>query len=65
MIDRCGLATTVAFDPERVLGHMRADKKTVGDRLGWVLLESRGHPRTGQPVPNAEVLDALASVRAR
>ena len=64
MITRCGLATTAAFDPERVLGHMRADKKTVGDRLGWVLLESRGHPRTGQQVSEAEVRGALAAVLA-
>jgi shikimate kinase / 3-dehydroquinate synthase len=65
MIARCGLPTTLVFDPERVLGHMRADKKTVGDRLGWVLLEARGRPRTGQHVPEAEVLGALDAVLAR
>ncbi len=65
MIVRCGLATSLVFDPERVLGYMRADKKTIGDRLGWVLLESRGHPRAGQHVPEAEVVSALAAVRAR
>ena len=65
MIGRCGLATTTLFDPERVLGHLRADKKTVGDRLGWVLLESRGHPRVGVHVPESEVLAALDTVRAR
>ncbi len=65
MIARCGLATTVVFDPERVLGHMRADKKTLGDRLGWVLLEARGHSRTGQHVPEAEVRGALDAVLAR
>ena len=65
MIGRCGLATTAVFDPERVLGHLRADKKTVGDRLGWVLLESRGHPRVGQHVPESEVRAALDAVRAR
>jgi 3-dehydroquinate synthase len=65
MIARCGLATTLVFDPEQVLGHMRADKKHVGDRLGWVLLERRGHPLTGQLVPDAEVDAALESVLAR
>jgi 3-dehydroquinate synthase len=65
MIGRCGLATTLVFDPERVLDHMRADKKTVGDRLGWVLLEAIGHPRTGRHVPEAEVLGALHEVLAR
>jgi shikimate kinase/3-dehydroquinate synthase len=65
MIVRCGLATALVFDPERVLGYMRADKKTVGDRLGWVLLESRGHPRTGRNVPEVEVRGALNSVLAR
>jgi shikimate kinase/3-dehydroquinate synthase len=65
MIARCGLATTLAFDPELVLGHMRADKKHVGDRLGWVLLERRGHALTGQTVPEADVRAALESVLAR
>jgi shikimate kinase / 3-dehydroquinate synthase len=65
MIVRCGLPATLEFDAERVLGHMRADKKTVGDRLGWVLLEARGHPRPGQRVPEAEVLEALDEVHSR
>jgi shikimate kinase/3-dehydroquinate synthase len=65
MIARCGLSTTAVFDPERVLGHMRADKKNVGDHLGWVLLEARGRPRTGQRVPEAEVRASLDAVRAR
>jgi 3-dehydroquinate synthase len=65
MIGRCGLATTTVFDPERVLGHLRADKKNVGDRLGWVLLESRAHPRVGVHLPDSEVLAALDTVRAR
>ena len=65
MIARCGLATTLVFDPEQVLGHMRADKKHVGNRLGWVLLERRGHPLTGQIVPDADVRAALDSVLAR
>jgi len=65
MISRCGLSTTSVFDPERVLGHMRADKKTVGDRLGWILLARRGHPRLEQRVPDAEVRAALNAVLAR
>jgi 3-dehydroquinate synthase len=65
MIVRCGLPTTLAFDSQRVLSFMRADKKTTGDGLGWVLLEARGHPRTGQALPEADVVDALESVLAR
>jgi 3-dehydroquinate synthetase len=65
MIGRCGLATTTVFDPGRVLDHMRADKKAVGDRLGWVLLEARGRPRTGVPVPEHAVAGALDAVLAR
>jgi shikimate kinase / 3-dehydroquinate synthase len=65
MIGRCGLATTTVFDRERVLGHLRADKKNVGDRLGWVLLARRGHPQTGRHVPEADVLGALDEVLAR
>jgi shikimate kinase/3-dehydroquinate synthase len=65
MIRRCGLATSLVFEPERVLVHMGADKKRVGDRLGWVLLESRGHPRSGQHVPEPDVREALEAVLAR
>jgi shikimate kinase/3-dehydroquinate synthase len=65
MITRCGLATSLVFDPERVLEHMRADKKNVGGALGWVLLERRGLPRSGQLVPERDVRDALDAVRAR
>ncbi len=64
MITRCGLATSLVFDPQRVLEHMGADKKTIGDRLGWVLLESRGHPRSGQHVPEPAVRAALQAVLA-
>jgi shikimate kinase / 3-dehydroquinate synthase len=65
MITRCGLGTSLVFEPTRVLEHMGADKKTVGDRLGWVLLESRGHPRSGQFVPEPDVQEALDAVLAR
>jgi 3-dehydroquinate synthetase len=65
MIGRCGLPTTTVFDRERVLGHMRADKKRVGDHLGWVLLEARGRPRVGQHAPDTEVAVALDAVLAR
>jgi shikimate kinase / 3-dehydroquinate synthase len=62
MITRCGLGISLVFEPERVLEHMRADKKTVGDHLGWVLLASKGHPRSGQHVPEPEVREALQAV---
>jgi 3-dehydroquinate synthetase len=65
MITRCGLGTSLVFEPDRVLEHMRADKKMVGGRLGWVLLESKGHPRSGQHVPEPEVREALQAVMAR
>ena len=66
MIARCGLATTLVFDPEQVLGHMRADKKHVGEPLGWVLLERRGHPLTGQHRPRTPTCAPLStSVLAR
>jgi 3-dehydroquinate synthetase len=65
MILRCGLPMTLAFDTQRVLSFMRADKKTTADRLGWVLIDAKGHARTGQVVREAEVLEALEAVRAR
>jgi 3-dehydroquinate synthetase len=65
MIGRCGLGTSLVVEPDRVLDHMRADKKTVGGSIGWVLLEARGRPRCGQHVPEPLVRDALDSVLAR
>jgi 3-dehydroquinate synthetase len=65
MIARCGLGTSPVADPDRVLEHMGADKKHAGGNLGWVLLESRGHPRSGQHVPELSVREALDTVLAR
>ncbi len=65
MISRCGLATSLVFDPERVLEHMSADKKKVAGELGWVLLERRGVARSGQHVPELDVRETLEAVRAR
>jgi 3-dehydroquinate synthetase len=65
MISRCGLATSLVFDPERVLAHMSADKKHVAGTLGWVLLAGRGMPRSGQHVPERDVREALEAVRAQ
>jgi 3-dehydroquinate synthase len=65
MIARCGLGTSPVVDPGRVLEYMGADKKTVGGKLGWVLLEARGRARSGQHVPEPDVRDALDTVLAR
>ncbi|MGA7989312.1 MAG: 3-dehydroquinate synthase [Candidatus Dormiibacterota bacterium] len=65
MIARCGLGTSPVVDAARVLEHMGADKKHVGGKLGWVLLESRGHARSGQHVPEPDVRAALETVLAR
>jgi shikimate kinase/3-dehydroquinate synthase len=65
MIARCGLGQAPAVAPERVLEHMVADKKNVGGVLGWVLLEARGRPCSGQHVPEPEVRVALDAVLAR
>ena len=65
MIGRFGLGAPVDCDPDQVLDHMGADKKTIGDRLGWVLLEAKGSPRCGQHVPEPAVREALDGVLAR
>jgi shikimate kinase/3-dehydroquinate synthase len=65
MIARCGLGTSPVVDPERVLEYMGADKKNVGGKLGWVLLEARGRPRSGQHVPEPDVRTVLDAVLAR
>ena len=65
MIARCGLGTSPVVDPERVLEHMGADKKHAAGKLGWVLLEARGHPRSGQHVPEPDVRAALDLVLTR
>lgn len=64
-LGRFGLGAAVEFDPDQVLEHMGADKKTIGDRLGWVLLEAKGTPRCGQHVPEPAVREALDGVLAR
>jgi shikimate kinase/3-dehydroquinate synthase len=65
MIARCGLGAPPTVAPERVLERMGADKKNLGGILGWVLLESRGHPCSGQHVPEPEVRAALGAVLAQ
>jgi shikimate kinase/3-dehydroquinate synthase len=62
MLHRCGLGTAPPVDADRVVRNIAFDKKTVGESVGWVLLEARGRPRCGQIVPEHMVREAMAEV---
>jgi 3-dehydroquinate synthase len=62
MLHRCGLGTAPPVDADRIVRNIAFDKKTVGDSVGWVLLEARGRPRCGQIVPEHMVREAMAEV---
>jgi shikimate kinase/3-dehydroquinate synthase len=64
MLARSGLGTVPPLDVAAVIRRLNADKKTVGDRLRWVLIEARGTPRFGQVVPEQEVAAAITEVLA-
>ena len=47
-----------------MLAAVERDKKRRGGRVGFVLVESPGDVRTGQPVPEGELRSAVAELRA-
>jgi shikimate kinase/3-dehydroquinate synthase len=47
-----------------VLAAVERDKKRRGGRVGFVLVESPGDVRTGQPVSEGELRSAVAELRA-
>jgi shikimate kinase/3-dehydroquinate synthase len=62
-----GLPTTLdgGIDREAVVAAVQRDKKRRGGRVGFVLLDAPGEPRTGCPVSDDELRGALDGLAAR
>ncbi len=52
----------LAADPPAVVAATRHDKKALGGEVGWVLLEAKGRPSTGNRVPESRVRAHLDAV---
>lgn len=52
------------FDPARVVELIGSDKKRIGGKTSWVLLESRGGVSISRDVPHDHVLAAIAHVHS-
>lgn len=64
LIERYGLPVTGSFDLDRVVELIGSDKKRVGGKTSWVLLESAGGVSVTRDVPDTLVRDALSQVQA-
>jgi len=53
-----------AIDLDAVLAAVQRDKKRRGGRVGFVLVEAPGDVRPGRPVPEGELREAVAELRA-
>lgn len=64
VLGRLGLPVSAAFDPDAALHAMGTDKKRLGTRLRFVVIEEIGRVSLVDGVPEDAVRDALAAVRA-
>lgn len=53
------------LEPERLLAHMRLDKKTRAGRLRLVVLDAPGRARLAEDIPEAAVAEILAEASAQ
>lgn len=60
-----GLPTTMdpAIDPQAVLAATRSDKKRLGARVPYVVVDAPGHLRWGEEIDDAAVLAAVEELR--
>jgi shikimate kinase/3-dehydroquinate synthase len=62
LLERYGLPTRGAFDPSRVVELIGSDKKRVGGKTSWVLLERNGGVSISREVPEEHVVEAISNV---
>jgi 3-dehydroquinate synthetase len=48
-----------SIDPEKVFEAFAFDKKQIGDRLQWILLEDIGKPVIRQDIPKSTIKNTL------
>ena len=64
LLQSYGLPTVGEFDPERVSDLIGNDKKRVGGKTSWVLLEAQGGVSISREVSDKNITGAIATVRA-
>jgi 3-dehydroquinate synthetase len=65
LLQAYGLPTAGEFEPDRVLELIGNDKKRVGGKSSWVLLETNGGVSLSRDVPESHVRAAVEAVRAQ
>jgi shikimate kinase/3-dehydroquinate synthase len=64
LLQSYGLPTQGEFDPDRVAELIGSDKKRVGGKTSWVLLETQGGVSIARDVSNQHIASAIAAIRS-
>ncbi len=64
LLQAYGLPVTGEFEPDRVVELLSSDKKRVGGKTGWVLLEPNGGVSISRDIPDHQVRTAIEAVRS-
>jgi 3-dehydroquinate synthase len=64
LLQSYGLPTQGEFDPDRVAELIGSDKKRVGGKTSWVLLETQGGVSISRDVSNQHIASAIAAIRS-
>jgi 3-dehydroquinate synthase len=64
LLESYGLPTQGEFDPDRVAELIGSDKKRVGGKTSWVLLETQGGVSISRDVSNQHIASAIAAIRS-
>ena len=64
LLERYSLPVRGAFDPSRVIELLGSDKKRIGGKTSWVLLEPRGGVSISRDVPLDHIAAAIATAHA-
>jgi 3-dehydroquinate synthetase len=63
LLESYGLPTSGSFDPGRVVDLIGSDKKRVGGKASWVLLEPQGGVSIARDISEDRVMEAVSSVQ--